>query len=524
VDQPNAATILGAAKLSGRSESGWSVGFMNATTQRESARTADEFGQAGAPVPVEPLANYGVLRVAKDFRDGTTQVGFMGTAVHRNLDDPAFDFLRDRAYAGGLDFSHRFARNAYNVRAHVGGSYIHGSPEAMMLAQQSSARYYQRPDQDYLSVDPTATTLGGATGNFALEKKGGHWLGGIGASFVTPGFEINDAGFHTQSDNIMVGAGFARSWPEPTKLFRQTAIHARMFNRWNFGGTLFQQEVKVDWSGVLHNQRGFSVRTGWIPELSDPWQTRGGPLFRQPGKWLVGGSFRGDRRNTISAGISGSYRWNAEGSWGVTMSPSLNGRGQGRATWSLQPRYSQSRDDAFYVTQLADPTASATYGSRYVFAGLEQKSLDLTVRLDLAMTPSVSLQLYAQPFIATGDYEGFRGYAQPNTYTFDTFGEGASTIGFDQDTNTYTVDPDGAAGGGEPIAFFNPDFRVLSLRGNAVLRWEYVPGSTLFFVWSQDRSGFSSDPDFGGFGSFGDVFREPQRNVFMIKVSYWLDF
>jgi hypothetical protein len=177
-----------------------------------------------------------------------------------------------------------------------------------------------------------------------------------------------------------------------------------------------------------------------------------------------------------------------------------------------------------YVTQRGDETAAATYGGRYLFSELEQKSLDLSIRVNWALSPDLSIQLWAQPFIATGDYEGFKELAQPRTFNFMRYGvDGNSTIDFDEESNLYTVDPDGPSGPAETITFYNPDFSVRSLRSNLVLRWEYMPGSTLFLVWNHGRSGSSSDPRFRMREGMRDLWRDDQQNTFLIKLNYWIN-
>jgi hypothetical protein len=177
---------------------------------------------------------------------------------------------------------------------------------------------------------------------------------------------------------------------------------------------------------------------------------------------------------------------------------------------------------AFYVTQRRDGTATATYGGRYLFAQLEQTEVDLTVRLDVALSPSLSIQLWAQPFIASGDYTDFKELARPASFDFLRYGiDGASTITFDEETNRYTVDPDGA-GEAPVITFDNPDFMVRSLRSNLVVRWEYVRGSTLFVVWNHGRSGGSSDPSFRLGDQLGNLWDDDAQNTLLVKVNYWL--
>lgn len=197
-------------------------------------------------------------------------------------------------------------------------------------------------------------------------------------------------------------------------------------------------------------------------------------------------------------------------------------RPSGAVDLNLSLSYEQSRVMGFYVTQRADPTATETYGGRYLFSELLRRSLNASLRADLALSPSLSIQWYAQPYIAPGDYEGFKELARPRSFEFLHYGtDEPSTLAFDQGGNTYTADPDGA-GPGAPIRFGNPDFSLRSLRSNLVVRWEYRPGSTLFLVWNHGRSGFSTGPTTGLLEETGALFDDAMRNTFMVKVNYWL--
>jgi hypothetical protein len=184
--------------------------------------------------------------------------------------------------------------------------------------------------------------------------------------------------------------------------------------------------------------------------------------------------------------------------------------------------YDESQSVGFYVTQRADPTATETYGGRYLFSELRQRSLNATLRADVALSPSLSIQWYAQPYVATGDYEGFKELSRPRSFDFLRYGkDGTSTLTFDESAGTYAADPDGA-GAAPAIRFANPDFSFRSLRSNLVVRWEYRPGSTVFFVWNHGRSGYSTDPTAGVFEETGRLFDDTMRNTFMVKVNYWI--
>ena len=520
VDQPAASTILGAAKVSGRTESGWVVAFMNATTQREMAKVTEGTGAPVFESPVDPLANTTALRIRKDMYDGDSYVGAVATGVVRDLDHEAFSGLRDRAMTGGVDFLHRFGNRTFALQGWLGGSYVRGSPEAMRRAQRSPVRYYQRPGQDYVTLDPDRTSLAGYAGELTFRKEAGEWLYGFEGSIISPGFEMNDAGFQTIADIYSMVVSGNRRWVEPSRFFRTANIGISGTERRNFGNLVFDRSLSLTAGAQTLDFRRLRGSVNYRLRSQDPRATRGGPPIARPANWGGNLSITGDGRNRVSGGMSARYSADEEGSHSAALSPSVSGRGEGWLSWSLRPGFTWSRDAAFYVSQTDDPAAGATFGRRYLFAELDQKSINLTVRMDVALTPSMTLQVYAQPFVAFGDYEAFSALKMPGTFDFLRYGQEGSTI--ERTDDRYTVDPDGS-GPAKGIEFANPDFRVRSFRSNVVLRWEYLPGSTLFFVWSQDRADRIQDYGFGGFGGVKELLSDPMRNVFLVKASFWLD-
>ncbi len=521
VDQPARSTILGAAKISGRTGSGWVVAFMNATTQHETARVTGGAGSAVAEVPVDPLSNITALRLRRDLRDGESYIGMIATGVGRDLNHDAFAGLRDRAVTGGVDFLHHFANRTYSLQGWLGGSYIGGTPQAMQRAQYSSVRYYQRPDQNYLRIDPDRTSLGGYASEVALRKIAGEWLYGFEASMISPGFEMNDAGFQTIADIYALTLGGTRRWLEPGRYFRSANLTLAGSERRNFGNLIFHRGITLRGGGQTVGFQSLRGSLRYEMENLDHRATRGGPAMTSPSNWGGNLWFNTDGRRRVSGGLAVNYSADAEGSYAISGGPALFGRGEGLFSWSVRPSFRKSRSAAFYVTQGSDPAAHATFGRRYVFAALEQSAIDITIRIDLAITPRMTLQAYGQPLAAAGDYKNFMALDAPGTFDFLRYGEGSGTI--ERSGDGYIADADGA-GPAQPVRFLNPDFRTRSFRSNVVLRWEYLPGSTLFLVWSQDRADWVHDPAFDGVGDLRHLFSDPMRNVFLIKASYWLDF
>ncbi len=520
VDYPIYSNILGAAKLSGKT-GGWSIGVLEALTAREYAAVVHSDGQRTSE-PVEPLTNFAVVSLRKDMRGGSSGIGMLGTSVIRDLSNPVFSYLRRSAFTGGVDFFHRFADNRFALNGSLSASNIRGDPLAITAAQLSSARFYQRPDQDYVSVDTTATSMTGFASSMQLGKVAGNWTYGTDFYAYSPGLEVNDAGFQNTADRIFWGLRLNRRWLDPGKVFRRFSASTTFAQGWNFGGTNQYRQLYAGFWGQFLNYWNFELGSNYSFTAQSDKSTRGGPLMESPRQWSVFSFIETDYRKPFSVELFTWYARNVYDGWGSETGLEFNFRPTGALTLRIMPFYSKSRSIAFYVTQRQDSLSAATYGGRYVFSQLIQEGLDVTVRADLAITPNLSLQLWAQPYTASGDYSGYKELSQPGTFNFFRYGvDGNSTLEFDSESNTYNVDPDGP-GPAEPFTFFNPDFSFRSIRSNLVLRWEYSPGSTIFFVWNHNRSATSTDPNFGGFQEFGSLFEDPMANSFLVKINYWI--
>lgn len=520
-DMPEATTILGAAKLSGKTANGWSVGTVEALTAREFATVADTATKARLSNEVEPLTNYFATRVKRDFSNGNTTLGFVGTGVHRVLDQPALDFLSSNAYAGGVDFLHRWGDRAYSLAASVSGSFVHGDTMAINQFQEASDRYYQRPDARHYRFDSTATSLGGIAADVYLNKVGGNWVWSLAGNTMTPGFEVNDFGFQERVDIASAFAAGGYKWTRPGRVFRLAYAYLSTKSSWNYDGDLIHRSFNVYTFGRFRNfwEADFSLTMN--AQVLDDRLTRGGPLASAPAGWTAAAEAYTDNRKTVTAYTYVSYSRNAVGGWYFSTLPSITVRASKSLSLSLGLEYDAGWDAAQYVQTVADSTATATLGSRYVFAALRQRSADATLRINAAFSRTLSLQLYAQPFTFIGSYDGFSELYAPRTYFFNKYGvNNRSSI--TRAGDSYTVDPDGP-GPAEAFTIDNPNFRSRSFRSTAVLRWEYRPGSTIFFVWSQTRSGDFTAVTTGLVGDLRQAtFLDRPTNVLQIKVNYWL--
>lgn len=517
VDAPSQSTILGAAKITGKA-AGWTVGLLDALTNEEDADVMTTSGVRSTQ-PVEPRTNYLVGRVRRDFRAGNTVVGAMISSVDRSLGDSSLAAsLRGRATVGGLDFEHAWANRAWVVSGYVSESQVTGTANAIAATQLSSARYYQQPDAKYLHFDPTLTSLTGHMSEIALAKRG-TWYASVALKDVSPGFEMNDIGFQSRVDYRSASTGFGYQSANAGKYLRSKSLGGGTTSAWNYDGTSIFQSPYINTSATFNNLWGVSLFAAANPTYYDNRLTRGGPLMRLPHSWSVDLSGNSDTRRLVTVSPSLSLFGDASGATERSASVSLDMRPTSFIHVNFGPSLDVMHGTGQYVRTVSDSLATATFGRRYLFANLSQSTLSMETRLDWTFTSELTLQLYAQPFISTGKYASFKQLRTPRTYSFDVYGKDVGTIA--RTASGYTIDPDGT-GAAPSFAIGDPNFNIRSLHGDAVLRWEYRPGSTLFFVWQQQRDGFEPIGDFSFTRDAGAIFRAQPTNVFLVKLAYWM--
>jgi Domain of unknown function (DUF5916)/Carbohydrate family 9 binding domain-like len=522
VKAPDQTTIAGAAKVTGKTH-GWTVGVLDAVTPQESADVLSVSGDeppARFSTPVEPLTNYFVGRLKRDFRGGATVVGSMLTSTIRDVSNPVFtDLLRRNATFGGVDFEHDIWKRTWIASGYLAGSHVTGSANAIAATQLSSSHYYQRPDADYIDFDPTRTSLDGHIGEIALARNGSVF-GSFAYKEMSPGLELNDIGFHGRADFRAASTLVGYQDYTAGKLFRNFTLYGYTNETWNFGGNLIYNGFAGGGNATFSNLWNAGYTFGVSPSVYSDRFTRGGPLSKAPSSWNAGINAGSDSRKPFSVTGSLNYTHDASGGDFPSLSTTIDMRPSTTVHLVLGPSLSAARSTGQFVRSVSDALATSTFGRRYVFADLHQTTLAMDTRVEWTFTPAVSLQVYAQPFVAAGRYSNFKEFAAPRTYDFAVYGRDRGTISRSA-SGVYTVDPDGA-GLAPSFQFGDPNFNVRNLRGNAVLRWEYRPGSALFVVWQQQRSGFEPIGDFSASRDVGDIFKTVPTNVFLVKATYWI--
>jgi hypothetical protein len=528
-DAPENTAILAAAKITGRTGGGYTIGVLNALTGRERARYVTTPGAAEELQVVEPLTNYFVGRVKKELRGGATTVGGILTSTTRRTDDPAVsERLRSHAEAVGMDWRHTWRSREYSWMGSMLVSNVAGSPGAITRTQHSSARYFQRPDRavtgdglfgsDY---DTTATSLRGYGIFSRVGKDNGTLLWEAMANIRSPGFEVNDLAFLSRSDYLWFNGNVGGQATTPTRWYRSIFATLGGATEYNYDGDRTRANLQAFYGMELPNY--WNIRLMAIHDIPsyDDRLTRGGAVVRRAGYTMGSVQVSTDPRApaVFDVQVQGGRGVQSDTRYlsirpGVALKPAAN------IFVQLSPRFSYDESDAQYVTTIDDPAAAAFYGSRHVFGFIRTRTVSLSTRVNWTFTPDLTLQLFAQPFIASGEYSSFREFAAPRTLDKVVYGRDVGTISYDDESSTYDVDPDGA-GPGLPFSFENPNFTSSALRGTAVLRWEYRPGSTLFFVWTQQRSGHDPAGNFDFATARSEIFNQRPMNVFQVKATYW---
>ncbi len=521
-DVPDNTRILGAGKLTGQVAPGWTLSSLDAVTARETA-PVDSSGQR-LNVEVEPFTNYFVGRLSHDLPGGSYVRG-MVTSVVRSLGDSTLRTqLNSHSEAAGLETMLWWSRRTWRLMANAAVTQIAGSPADILAREQASARYFQRPDRVNGSnglfsnaLDSSLTTMRGYEAYARVAKEAGDWLWELTAHVTSPGFEANDVAFNSQADRIWMSSNLVRQWTKPTSLVRNSWFSIGGQQAYNFSHNLVDRQAQLYGQVQMLNYwdvAGFVMYR--FPRLDDQ-LARGGPALERAEMLYTSLQVQTDMRKALVLNAQPDYYCaDHHCSWDVMLTATL--KPASNVSVSLGPSYSYLNTGIQYVTTVADPTATLFYGNRYVFADMHERSLAMDTRLNVTFTPELTLQLYAQPLIASAYYNNFKEFNRPHGLARSVYGVNMGTISYA--SGTYTVDPDGA-GPAAAFTFGDPNFNYRSLRGSAVLRWEWRPGSTIYVAWTQSRSTSAAVGDFELGRDLRGLIGTPPENIFLVKVNYW---
>lgn len=520
VSYPEWSTILAASKITGKigKNNGWSIGVLSAFTEREMAEV--DLDKARSTHEVEPFTNYNVVRMQKEFNEGKQGIGFITTSVFRNLPNENLqNLLNKNAFSFALDgWTALDKKKIWVVTGWLAGTRVTGSQGKIWDLQHSYPHYFQRPDATHLTLNENATSMDGWSGRFQLVKHTGNFIFNTALGMISPGFDSTDLGFQWSGDLINGHIMLGYQYFKPGKIFRNWQLLLFTQRNYDFGGDLIgEQRLIAIVDATLKNYLQFYFQLSHNPERYDKHLTRGGPLALSPTYTWMDFGINTDGRKPLVLNVGGYYLKSVSKTYTNSIYMNLLWKPSSNFNITLNPRYDHNNDLAQWVTKVEDPLMTQTYGNRYIFGNIQQKTLSCSIRFNWIFTPKLSLQAYIQPFIAVGEYNNFKELSKAKSFNFNTFGENVSTISFTDDT--YTVDPDGA-GPACPFTFDNPDFNLKSLRGTIVLRWEYRPGSTLYLVWTQNRADYANPGDFELGRDFTNLIKAPGDNIFMVKFTY----
>jgi len=517
-DVPTFTPILGAAKLTGKTKNGLSLGFLDAVTSGVWAKIKNSASDNTIRHDlVEPMTNFFIGRVQRDFKDGNTLLGGIFTSTNRNVDANLGSFMHRSAYSGGIDFTQYFKNKGWSFNLNTALSQVNGTKDAIAETQLSSARYYQRPDNDYAEFDPDRTSLFGSGGRMQIMKLDGHLniLGCI--KWKTPGFEINDLGYMQQADQVLsvIWAGY-NVW-DPKGIYRRWNLNADLYLVNNFGGDIIGKGF--EWNGSMGFKNYWSAFTGGNFDISSlsAGTLRGGPMIKLPSTINGRIGFSTDYRKKLVLEYFINGNTGAENSsHNIYTQVEISFKPTNYISFNITPGFSKSFSQLQYVTR-----TSYNEDNKYIFASIDRKTLSASFRINLNLSPDLTFQYWGQPYVASGNYYDHKFITDPlaDKYTdrFHTYTASEKSYVDDH----YEIDEN--TDGNIDYSFSNDNFNYQFFLSNLVVRWEYNPGSSVYLVWSQTRSGYNPSGNMDYFNDLGDLFNHDLNvpyNVFLIKFSY----
>lgn len=510
-DVPTNTTILGAAKFSGKTKNGWSLGLLESVTGKMYAEI-DANGNRRDEL-VEPLTNYLIGRVQKDFNDRNSFIGGMFTATNRQL-TPDLEFLHKSAYTAGFDFMHNWKNRLYYVNGSMVASRVNGTTEAITETQESITRLFQRVDAGHVSVDENRTSLSGTGGRLETGKAGGAFRYNGGFTWRSPELELNDVGFLRSTDEIRQFSNFRYLFLKPTKLYRGAELSARQFTTYDFDGNHNRTQYNVSAEMNFQNNWGFDMGLGHKPRTFINSFLRGGPRWR----------FNEENFRFLFIGSDSRKKFSFQMGY-VTSQAKQDGFSFDRYVFeftyqplnslniALETEFENSPNKTQYVTQ-----SDFNGTPRYITAAIDQETWSTSLRVNYSINPNLSLQYYGQPFISKGIYSDFN---YVSSAANENINERVTLFNDNQisaTTSGYSVDDN--VDGVIDYSFDNPDFSYVQFRSNLVVRWEYIPGSELFLVWSQGVTGSADTMDSLTRSLDRQIFGQEKNNTFLIKATY----
>lgn len=546
-DIPQTTRILGASKLTGRTGGGLSVGVLGALTAQETGRAFFLEEGRSEEFVVQPRNQWGVFSLQQDFRGGDSKIAGMVVGMNRELVPGAtHGSLPESALATGVNFEHRWNDREWALSGFFAMSHVRGDTAAMLRIQTNPNHFLQRPDKEWAQIDSTATSLTGAEWRLQFERqRGRHWTGGVWFGEVSPKFAINDVGFSRNTERLDAGGRLTYQDITPGKYLRSYRVNFFTFHNWSHdvlaNPSSFDAWRQAQTAGTFNFNANLELLNFWEinprvtlrPDTYSRTQTRGGPVMEDPGSWEVRLDVASDRRKAVNLRPGFSYERSRQGAgsrWQAELETEF--RPASNVEIQFNPSFERQLDNTQFVASTQAFPFEPTFGGRYLFSDVDRRTLALETRVDLAFTPDLTLQLFAQPFISTGEFLAFKQLAEARTFSFERFAEGEAIEGAPEQIicqgGRTCVDADNQrhvdflGDGPADFSFSDPDFNFRSLIVNAVLRWEFRNGSRLFLVWQRFQDERVRIGDFAVGRDLGRLFDAPAQNVFTVKVDLWM--
>lgn len=510
IDYPDNTSILSAAKISGKSKNGLAVGVLHSLTAGENAELSTNGIKKN--LQVEPLTSYTVGRLQQDFNEGTTVLGGIFTATNRFINDPYLEFLNTNAYTGGFDLLHQWNDKEFFVDAKIIGSAINGSAEAIQNLQLSSARYFQRSDASYMNFDPNRTSLSGQGGRVKIGKGSkGFWRYSSEFNWRSPGLDLNDIGFMQMADLLEQETEVSYFVTKPVSIFRSYSFAVHQSNNWDYGANYLYSGLFLTSKLDFLNRWMVSPSLHYRNEGYDNRILRGGPAMLLPALWEGSLDFHTDMARKFILSLNASTEAARNDSYtNSNLQATVTVIPYNALRLSASLNYSENMDNLQYVD-----TKVLNTGTKYILAHLNQKTLGATFRIDYNISPEISIQYYGSPFASVGKYSRLKEVTNPRADAYTDrfkllntqFSGNTYQVPASNDTPTYSVD--------------NPDFTFNQFRSNLVFRWEYRPGSQLYFVWGNERTGWKNESNSSVGKAINQLKDVSPNNIFLIKLSYW---
>jgi hypothetical protein len=520
IDYPQAATILGAAKLTGRLGPNTTIGALGAITDEEDARSFDLTTGMVNRTRVAARTAFGLARVSRQFGGSQSTVGGMVSTVHRDMPaaDPLGDLLLRNSVMVEGDAVLRFKGGEYELVPIASATVVDGDAAAVARIQRSNNHLAQRPDRTHAVFDPTLTSLSGFDNNVTFRRTGGrHWIWSYFHEMQSPRWETSEFGRLRGNDSMVENVDLRYRETRPGRIFRSYWIGAQQNNEWNLAWdrqTLsYGAYSSQTWNNFWTSQVSYTLRD----RAQNARLTRGGPLMETPRGWSANAQLRNRAAGRTVWSLQAASSGNEDGGLMNRLTGSVGVRPGPRWQLAIEPSLLRQVDTQQYVATLGGGRPEI-YGRRYVFGTVDRSTYSTQFRLGYTLRPDLNVDIYAEPFAASGRYARIGELLLPGTRQMILYGTGGTAS---------ELQPDGSlrvTAGGSVFTLPNNDFNVRSFRSNVVLRWEYRPGSLLYVVWQQDREG--SEPDGTRIG-LSEPFRSltaPGAHYFVIKTSYWLPF